>query len=238
MEDWLQYVIAIISSIVATLAASSFIFKIVYKKTEIKTEQKSDHSAVNVGDVIGSNVTIQTGEAKPIKTNSEPTKSEIKDSVRDLLKRIGKEKISILLQEAKLIAHDTDDKEMSEWIRHEFESYFPPSGKQVTVKEAKEKGLIPEYRDINGKFYVQIADGSIHDMKYPILLGSDIKQVENMIGTLERGGQVTLKHTFPPSTPLVGGTSGDLELPLSELKGIVTGAEKKLSRYLESKLSI
>lgn len=237
MEDWLQYIITIILSIIATLAASSFIFKIVYKKTEIKTEQKSDHSAVNVGNVIGSNVIIQTNEAKPIKTDSILTQTDIENSARDLLKKIEKEKISVLLQEAKLIAHDSKDKEMSEWITHELESYFPPSGKQLTRKEAKEKGLIPDYRDINGKFYVQISDGSIHDMNYPVLLGNDIKQVENMIGVLERGGQVSIKLTFPPSTPLVGGRSGDLELPLTELRGIVHGAERKLSRFLESKLS-
>lgn len=227
--------LAILAGIITSAAVGLSTNELI-RRYEFKT-QTADRGGVNLQDIANSNVTIQTGEPKPIKSEDTIGESKSDDQVRNLIKRIGTEKISNLLQEAKIIAIDTKDKEMQSWIELELVGFAPPPGKTLTRKEVKEKGLISDYRDIKGKFFVQIGDGSIHDMSYPVLFGNDIKSVENSIDTIKRGGRAYITHTFPKDTKLVGGQSGDLELPRSELERIITGAERKLSQYLESKLT-
>lgn len=236
MADWTVF-LPVIAAIVATFGTTSLIFKIKYKKTEIQKNQHSSDGAVNVSEVTNSNITINTNQPTPIKSNSTKLeKTQLDENIRDLLKRIGKEKISNLLQEAKLVAHDTKDKEMEEWIKKELEGYEDPRSKNITRAQIKDRGLLPEYRDINGKMLIQIGDGSIHEMSYPVLASWDIKYIETLIEKIDQGSRSIIKYTFPKDRPYVGGHSGDIELPSVALKGIINGVERRLSKYLESKL--
>ena len=208
--------------------------------SEISKEQKPQSRPTASGPTHG---TLPTG-FKMVTPKSEPTpqvsntQSIVNDQIRDIIRRIGKEKISNLLQEAKIIAIDTNDKEMQKWIEQELSGFVPPTGSKLTRNEVKEKGLIPDYRDIKGKFLIQWGeDINQEEMNYPILFGNSIKDIERTIELLRRGGKAYIPHTFPPSVKHLGGKSGDLELPLSELERIVNAVEQKLSKFLESKLS-
>lgn len=227
--------LSIVSGIIASVAAG-LSTSIIIRRYETKT-QTADRGGVNLQDVSHSSVIIQTGEPQPIQSSESQSETTKDKAIRDLLKQIGKEKISNLLQEGKIIAIDTNDKEMKSWIELELAGFAPPPGKTITRKEAKEKGIIPDYRDIKGKFFVQIGDGSIEELSYPILFGNDIKSVENSIETIKKGGRAYIKHTFPKDITLVGGQSGDLEITRPELERIIHGAERRLSQYLELKLA-
>lgn len=209
---------------------------------QIKNNQMSGRDSINVQSGSGSNILInsppiQTGIPQPIVSKDFKLDESKNVIIKDLLKRIGKEKISTLLQESKAIAIEMNDKEMRNWIDLELTGYEPPAGKKITRQEIKDKKLIPEYRDINGKFLVKIGDGSVHEMSYPIFMGHGVKYVENSIDQINQGKRVFIKHTFPKDRAHVGGQTADLELPLIELERIIHMVERKLSRYLESNLS-
>ena len=105
----------------------------------------------------------------------------------------------------------------------------------MTRGQIKKKGFIPEYRDINGRFYVQFGEGETKEMKYPIFFGNGIKNIEDSIEKMKTGGKLYIPHTFSKDLPLMGGKSGDLEIIVSELEKLIHGAENHLSKYLEQK---
>lgn len=174
----------------------------------------------------------------PIKSNDSIHPS-LNQDVRNLLKRIGSEKISNLLQEAKLIAIDSGDKEMESWINKEFDGYVPPEGKKISRNQVKKTGFLPDYRDIQGKILVQISDGSIHELNYPVLMGQPITEIENLLDRYKTGNvRATISYTFPKDREWVGGQTGDIEITQIALDRIIKGIERKLSLYLEQKLSL
>lgn len=229
------FFLTLLTSIIVALAIG-ISSNVIIRRYESKT-QIADRGGVNLQDITNSSFTIHTGEPQPIKSEEIISEKSKYDTIKELLKRIGTEKISNLLQEAKIIAIETQDKEMQAWIELELNGFEVPSGKKLTRKEAKEKGLLPDYRDIKGKFSVQFSDGSLREMNYPILFGNSLKNVENSIEKIKKGGRAFIQHTFPKDTQLIGGQTGDLDLPSQELERIIDGVERKLSQYLESKLT-
>lgn len=136
-----------------------------------------------------------------------------------------------MLQEAKLIAIDTEDREMQRWIEYELNGYVSEG------KECVKASVLPDYRRIKGKFLVQIGDGSIHDLDYPLPIGHSIKSIESYIDKLNQGGfRITQKVTVPKDIEEFGGKNLDIEIPLTQLQSIITGVEGRLSKYLESKI--
>lgn len=232
----LSLAISLITAVAAAVSTQAALHR--YKNITINKNQFADRGSFNFQDVVDSKITIIQGEKVPINSNvTGQDKLSTDSNVRDLISKIGKEKILNLLQQAKIIAHDYKDKEMEEWINHELNGYVPPGNKQLTRDQAKKMGLLPDYRDIKGKLLIGFSDGSTSETDYPVLFGSDIKQVEDSIDRLKKGGvTVSIQHTFGKDVQYVGGTTGNLYLPQAELEGIVRGAERRLSQYLELKM--
>jgi len=174
-------------------------------------------------------------DIKPVKT-SDLDFPELHQQIRDLIKRIGKHKISELLQEAKLIASDTDDKEMSAWIEKELNGY---SDKQETIKHDVATKIFPEYRYINTKFLLQASNNHAitQEVNYPIWMAHSITFIEGYLTKYRNGNvMITIQITLPKKIPALSSQTVDAILPEMELERIIHGIERKLSQYLESKL--
>ncbi len=157
--------------------------------------------------------------------------------VRLLLANLGKEKISTLLHDAKIIANDYHDDEMKKWINDELTGYVPNANSLPFKEKAKLSKTMPTYRHINTKFSLQFSDGTISKENYSLVLGQDIKSIENWLDKLKPENNIlTMPYTFPSHLQLLGGKSGDLEIPKFSLESIISGVEIQLSKYLELKL--
>lgn len=239
MTDWTEFIIPVSISVAATFGISRLVFKFQYKKVSKQKNQVADRGSVNVRGITNSNITIVTGsEPKPIEaTDTTDKDSTLENSIREILKKIRSQKISALLQQAKLIAIDTNDKEMQNWIDRELNGYLSPPG-GITNEEAELTGFIPSYRKINGKFFVRFVGKGIEEFTYSHLLGNDIKTVEDLIDRFKQGNvSAFVQITFKEHVPYVGSQTGNLYIQQAELEGVIRGAEGKLSEYLESKLS-
>ena len=73
-------------------------------------------------------------------------------------------------------------------------------------------------------------------MKYPIFFGNGIKNIEDSVEKMRKGGKLYITHKFPKGLPHLGGQEGELEIVTSELEGLLHGVENRLSKYLEQKL--
>lgn len=173
-------------------------------------------------------------EIKPI-IISKSTSSTLTQEIRELIKKIGKEKISQLLQEAKLIAIDTNDKEMGNWIQKELNGY---TDKQERIKHEKAEKLFPAYRYINTKFVLVASHHDIQEgVTYPIWFVHGIPYIEKCLDSYKkRNIVITIKINLPKKIKGVFGQSVNAIVPEHELESIILGTQRKLSQYLESKL--
>jgi hypothetical protein len=77
----------------------------------------------------------------------------------------------------------------------------------------------------------------IRDFDYPLPMGHSIKQIESYIEKLKDGKfRITQKVEVPKGIDLFQEKEVQVEFTLVQLQHVITGAEAKLSRYLESKL--
>lgn len=231
MPEWFDTIVYLIISIVGAFFGG-FAFKMKYKRTTVTRAQYADNKGINLRDVANSTINIQHSEIEPVRLDTKPVTQEgIKDTIRNLLKQIGNEKVSILLQQAKVVAIDTKDKEMQRWIEKELGGYAR-EGETITGSE------LPNYRNIKGKVMVRIGDGSLHDLEYPLPMAHDVKQIENLLDKLAiQGTRVTIKDNVSEHIPEIGGREVTIELEQPALLSILTGVERALSRYLESKIA-
>jgi hypothetical protein len=161
--------------------------------------------------------------------------SDLDKEIRELIKKIGKYKISDLLQEAKLIAIDTNDKEMQNWIDLELKGYDATKNR---IQHEKAKKIFSEYRFINVKFFLQASNHSItQEVNYPIWLMHSMTSIEEYLQKYKKDNiMMTIKIELPKKMPRLSSQTVNALLPELELERIVHGAERKLSQYLESKL--
>lgn len=232
-----RIIITILIGLIAALMGG-LASKEVAQRIEIK--QRADNGSANLNNISAVNsqiiVTANSQSENVSKTTFvETEKKEVKSNVKEIIGQIGKEKISNLLHKAKIIAIEEKDKKFQRWIELELNGYVPP-GKTMTRGEVQKKGYIPEYRDINGRFYIQTDDGDINEMKYPIFFGNTIQNIETSIEKMKKGGKLYIAHKFPENISYLGGQEGDLEIATSELEGIIHGVENRLSKFLEQKL--
>ncbi len=184
---------------------------------------------------------LQTKDVSEISPIIPPDQNNINinQRVRDLITRIGREKISNLLQEAKLIAIDSGDHEMESWIKKELEGYAPPEGKKMKRGDVIKLGFLPEYRDINGKILIAFRNQEIYPLSYPILMGQPITWLESALEQLKKKNvRITISYTFGKEHEFIGGKTGDVEIPETEIERIIKGVEQRLSQFLEQKLSL
>lgn len=195
-----------------------------------------DSSVKIDGGIINSTINISPqNEIKVLKTKSlESNKFELNNEIEIILKKIGKEKISILLQESKSIAMKTKDKQMQEWIQNELEGYVS-SFTTAKVRDDIPKE-IPDCRRIFSKLMVDFGTNGINEFKKGMVMVRDIKNIEDSLEKFKKGVNVQMwvQHTFDKDVPLLAGKTGNLLIPEDQLQQIITCTEQRLSKFLES----
>lgn len=157
--------------------------------------------------------------------------------ISSLLEKIGQEKLSILLQHAKIISLELKDKEMTEWIQDELDGY-----KSLETDKNKQKRFQknpPPNRIIDGHFFIGASNHAIKPVKIKrkVFMSKPIAEVEDIIKRHDEGKvMTTIPYTIKENVKYLKDQQVDLLLPREEWKKIIFNTEQKLSQYLESHL--
>ena len=238
-SDYLGWVA--IGLAIAGIATSSGAFIFAYKGNK-EIQYLLHELGLDVKNILsGSDVKIETKTGRApvspqIQTADIPQTKE-KEKISALLEKLPEGKLSSLLHEAKLIALELNDLEMSNWIQDELDGF--QSLKEDSRKKEKVKKKPPENRMMTGHFYLASDVPGVQPVKITrrIFMSQPIAEIEDIVERHDQGKiQTTLPYTIENTNTRMDGEKVDLLLTREEWKSILIKTRQKLSTSLEPHL--